>query len=114
MNKGKDTAADGDGPDSDVDNLDFDNFKGIYFGDKTEKYQDPVTGCHFEYYDLCKRMLTLKQKRKILDKRLGLKTSSMLLSPARVEKEQQPKSKLITEDKKVAMSNTELQRVRAQ
>ena len=24
--------------DSDVDNLDFNNFKGIYFGDKTEKF----------------------------------------------------------------------------
>jgi hypothetical protein len=24
--------------DSDVDDLDFDNFKGIYFGDKHEKY----------------------------------------------------------------------------
>lgn len=35
--------------DSDVDDLDFDNFKGIYFGDKHEKYQDPVTGCHFQY-----------------------------------------------------------------
>ena len=33
--------------DSDVDNIDFDNFKGMYYGDKTEKYQDPVTGCHF-------------------------------------------------------------------
>ena len=70
--------------DSDIDNLDFDNFKGIYFGDKTVKYQDPVTGCHFEYFDLCKRMLTLKQNRKILDKRLGLSTSSTLLSPAKI------------------------------
>jgi hypothetical protein len=68
-------------PDSDVDDLDFQNFKGIYFGDKTEKYQDPKTGCHFEYYDLCKRLSNLKQKRKILDKKLGLKTTSMAASP---------------------------------
>ena len=41
--------------DSDIDNLDFDNFKGIYFDeDPNRKYQDPDTGCHFEYYDLCK------------------------------------------------------------
>ena len=69
-------------PDSDVDNLDFNNFKGIYFGDKTEKFQDPVTGCHFEYYDLCKRLSNLKQRRKILDKKLGISTSSQLKSPS--------------------------------
>ena len=62
--------------DSDVDNIDFNNFKGIYFGDKTEKYQDPDTGCHFEYFDLCKRLSNLKQRRKILDKKLGIPTSS--------------------------------------
>ena len=72
-----------DDVDSDVDNLDFSNFKGIYYGDKTEKYQDPKTGCHFEYYDLCKRLAIMKQKRKILDKKLGLVTSSMTTSPAR-------------------------------
>ena len=27
-----------DSRDSDVDNIDFSNFKGIYYGDKTEKY----------------------------------------------------------------------------
>jgi sugar lactone lactonase YvrE len=58
--------------DSDVDDFDFDNFKGIYFGDKHEKYQDPVTGCHFRYDDLCARMRKLKEKRKVLDKQLGL------------------------------------------
>ena len=66
---------------SDIDDLDFDNFKGIYFGDKVEKYQDPVSGCHFEYFDLCRRLSYLKQKRKVLDKRLGLKTTSMQGSP---------------------------------
>ena len=54
--------------DSDIDELDFDNFKGIYFEeDPNRKYQDPETGCHFEYYDLCKRMAKLKQLRKRLD-----------------------------------------------
>jgi hypothetical protein len=53
--------------DSDVDDLDFNNFKGIYFGDKHEKYTDPKTGCHFEYYDLCRRLAKLKQRRKVLD-----------------------------------------------
>ena len=54
--------------DSDIDNLDFDNFKGIYFEeDPNRKYQDPDTGCHFEYYDLCKRLSKLKILRKKLD-----------------------------------------------
>jgi hypothetical protein len=47
--------------DSDVDNIDFENFKGIYFDeDPNRKYQDPETGCHFEYFDLCKRLAKLK------------------------------------------------------
>ena len=53
--------------DSDVDEIDFDNFKGIYYGEKTEKYQDPETGCHFRYEDLCQRMVKLREKRKVLD-----------------------------------------------
>lgn len=47
--------------DSDIDNIDFNNFKGIYIDeDPNRKFQDPVTGCHFEYYDLCKRLAKLK------------------------------------------------------
>jgi hypothetical protein len=60
-----------------VDDLDFDNFKGIYFNeDPNRKYQDPETGCHFEYYDLCKRLAKLKEKRHALDKELGLETET--------------------------------------
>jgi len=63
--------------DSDIDNLDFDNFKGIYFDeDPNRKYQDPDTGCHFEYYDLCKRLAKLKDQRKIIDRELGIQDSS--------------------------------------
>jgi hypothetical protein len=55
--------------DSDIDNIDFTNFKGIYIDeDPNRKFQDPDTGCHFEYYDLCKRLAKLKQLRKRLDK----------------------------------------------
>jgi len=58
---------------SDIDNFDFENFKGIYIDeDPNRKYQDPETGCHFEYYDLCKRMAKLKILRKKLDEQLGL------------------------------------------
>ena len=46
---------------SDIDNIDFTNFKGIYIDeDPNRKFQDPDTGCHFEYYDLCKRLAKLK------------------------------------------------------
>ena len=68
----------GAGPrkDSDVDDLDFNNFKGIYFNDDpNRKYQDPDTGCHFEYNDLCKRLVELKALRKEIDKELGLPIS---------------------------------------
>ena len=59
--------------DSDIDDIDPANFKGIYFNeDPNRKYQDPETGCHFEYFDLCKRLVHLKEKRKILDIELGL------------------------------------------
>ena len=67
--------------DSDVDDINFENFKGIHFGDKTEKYQDPVTGCHFRYQDLCQRLVKMKAHRKMIDKRLGLPTSSEMKSP---------------------------------
>ena len=67
--------------DSDIDNLDFDNFKGIYFGDNEKKYTDPATGAHFEYHDFCKRLIVLKKFRKGLDKHLGVATSSMVLTP---------------------------------
>ena len=66
-----------DDRDSDIDDLDFNNFKGIYFDeDPNRKYQDPDTGCHFEYYDLCKRLAKLKQLRKKLDEQLGLPPES--------------------------------------
>ena len=62
------------------ENIDFSNFKGIHYHDTTEKYIDPVTGCHFKYDDLCRRLNIQKKRRKMLDKHLGLKTTSMLPS----------------------------------
>ena len=33
------------------------NYKGIYFNDDPNtKYTDPVTGAHFEFRDMCKRL----------------------------------------------------------
>ena len=31
------------------------------------QYQDPVTGCHFEYNDLIKRLKILQRRRVIID-----------------------------------------------
>ena len=68
--------------DSDVDDIDFQNFKGIYFNDDpNRKYQDPETGAHFEYFDLCKRMVKLKELRKKIDKELGLAEEEVVDSP---------------------------------
>lgn len=40
--------------DSDVDpEAQMGNYKGIYYGDTSEKYIDKETGCHFRYTDLC-------------------------------------------------------------
>ena len=82
--------------DSDIDNLDFDNFKGIYFDeDPNRKYQDPDTGCHFEYYDLCKRLSKLKVLRKKLDYQLGLPPESPEDQKAKVQQhERQPSKKM--------------------
>ena len=53
--------------DSDVEDVDYNNFKGIYFGEDNSKYTDPVTGAHFEYYDFCKRLARLREKRHLID-----------------------------------------------
>lgn len=31
-----------------------------YEDESEEKYEDPETGAHFEYYDFCKRLARLK------------------------------------------------------
>lgn len=61
---------------SDVDDIDYGNFKGIYEGEQQEKYYCPKTGAHFEYFDLCKRMSKLKEMRRNIDQQLGLTSES--------------------------------------
>jgi hypothetical protein len=49
----------------DLDDIDFENYKGIFFQDEPgKKYQDEETGAHFEYEDMCKRMLEIANARK--------------------------------------------------
>jgi hypothetical protein len=67
---------------SDLDDIDFNNFKGIYEGEQKEKFICPKTGAHFEYYDLCKRMSHLREQRKIIDQQLGIVWPSDNLSTA--------------------------------
>jgi hypothetical protein len=51
--------------DDDVENIDFNNYKGIYADDEGgEKYTCPETGAHFEPKDLCKRIYKIIEKRK--------------------------------------------------
>lgn len=68
-----DQEVEGEGGDSDVDDIDPNNFKGIYFGDDpNKKYTCPDTGAHFKYEDMQKRLMDAKDWRKRLDKELGL------------------------------------------
>jgi hypothetical protein len=40
------------------------NYKGIYFAENDEaKYTCPVTGAHFEFMDMCRRLKLLQQQR---------------------------------------------------
>ncbi len=49
------------------------SFKGIYYNDDpNRKFTCPETGAHFEYNDLCKRLNKAGEKRKIIDKQLGI------------------------------------------
>lgn len=50
---------------------DLTKYKGIYFGDETKKYQDPATGAHFDYVDLCMRIECAIKERKQMDEILG-------------------------------------------
>ncbi len=48
----------------DLDNIDFNNYKGMFFQDDPgQKYQDEETGAHFEYRDMCRRLDRLRHER---------------------------------------------------
>jgi hypothetical protein len=45
----------------DLDDIDFGNYKGIFYeDDPTTKYQDPETGAHFDFDDICRRLSEIK------------------------------------------------------
>eukprot|EP00826_Nyctotherus_ovalis_P036645 TRINITY_DN3270_c0_g1_i11.p1 TRINITY_DN3270_c0_g1~~TRINITY_DN3270_c0_g1_i11.p1 ORF type:complete len:263 (+),score=30.68 TRINITY_DN3270_c0_g1_i11:80-868(+) len=45
----------------DLDRIDFDNYKGMFYDDPDQKYQDPITGAHFDYLDMCSRLIKLQK-----------------------------------------------------
>eukprot|EP00826_Nyctotherus_ovalis_P019495 TRINITY_DN1600_c0_g2_i1.p1 TRINITY_DN1600_c0_g2~~TRINITY_DN1600_c0_g2_i1.p1 ORF type:complete len:162 (+),score=34.33 TRINITY_DN1600_c0_g2_i1:133-618(+) len=50
----------------DLDPIDLNNYKGIFY-DNTEqkKYQDEITGAHFEYHDMIRRLGKLQQELRV-------------------------------------------------
>ncbi|CAI2359488.1 unnamed protein product [Moneuplotes crassus] len=53
----------------DLDDIDFQNYKGIFYeDDPTSKYQDPETGAHFDYTDVCKRLFKIQRSRESAEK----------------------------------------------
>ncbi len=48
--------------DEDLDQVDLNNYKGIFYDDPGQKYQDELTGAHFEYHDMCNRLRLLRRE----------------------------------------------------
>lgn len=46
----------------DLDQIDFDNYKGYFYDDSEEKYFDKETGAHFDFLDICLKLNQLKKK----------------------------------------------------
>ena len=51
----------GDDLEEDEEDIDLENYKGIYFNDDPgRKFQDELTGAHFEFSDMCGRLDKLR------------------------------------------------------
>jgi len=49
--------------DEDLDQIDFNNYKGMFYNDEPgNKFQDEKTGAHFEYHDMCRRLLRAQKE----------------------------------------------------
>ncbi len=73
------------------DKVDLTNYKGIYFGDDTSKFTDDKTGAHFDYQDMCKRLMKAGDERKRKDEawesKYGPAPQKLELSPQRLQTE---------------------------
>lgn len=64
--------------DEDTDNIDFANYKGIYAEEESDtKYTCPVTGAHFEFNDVCRRLGKILAGRKRIEEQELLKKQSV-------------------------------------
>ena len=63
--------------DPECDDINFANYKGIYAEDENadQKYTCPITGAHFEFNDISRRLLKVIEKRKPYDDSLYGKAS---------------------------------------
>jgi len=42
--------------------IDLNNYKGIFYNDETvNRYEDPITGAHFDYFEMCKTLKALQK-----------------------------------------------------
>jgi hypothetical protein len=75
----KSTTAKANGVDEDCDNINFANYKGIYAEESgnSEKYTCPVTGAHFEFLDMGRRLQKIIEKRKPYADQLYVANSSV-------------------------------------
>ena len=56
---------------SDDEAIDHNNYKGIYINDEPgQKFTDPETGAHFEFEDMCNRLIDIEKERRSVDARL--------------------------------------------
>jgi hypothetical protein len=49
--------------DDEAHEKDLANFKGIYYGDDSEKYSCPKTGAHFKFRSLCDILEKIRVQR---------------------------------------------------
>ena len=46
------------------DDIDFQDYKGLFYNAQTDKYIDSATGAHFKYTDLCDKLNIIAENRK--------------------------------------------------
>ena len=52
----------------DLDQINFNNYKGIFYNEDTnQKYQDKATGAHFEYFDMILRLKRVQKEIKVVE-----------------------------------------------
>ena len=68
----------------DLDCVDFNNYKGMFYDNNQEKYQDEITGAHFEYSDMCRRLRKLKSKIQPKENNIKKEKSEIILKDTKI------------------------------